>query len=50
MMSKKKYELTEAEEAAANLLLEREREYLKDINKFPPELQIRQIPWKRVEK
>ena len=23
---------------------------VKDINKFPPELQIRQIPWKRVEK
>lgn len=30
-MSRKKYELTEAEEAAANLQLEREREYLKDI-------------------
>ena len=23
---------------------------VKDINKFPPELQIRQVPWKRVEK
>lgn len=23
---------------------------VKDINKFPPELQIRQVPWKKVEK
>ena len=23
---------------------------VKDINKFPPELQIRQVPWRRVEK
>ena len=42
--------LREAEIPVFVKQLEINGKLVKDINKFPPELQIRQIPWKRVEK
>ena len=42
--------LREAEIPVFVTQLEINGQLVKDINKFPPELQIRQIPWKRVEK